>query len=181
MKLIVGLGNPGKPYGETRHNVGFMVVDALLNSSGNSFKKAKGPYQISRDPVLGGEVMVAKPETYMNESGSAVRKMLEDFKISPAQCLVVTDDVNLPLGKLRFRIRGSSGGHHGLESIIAALRTQDFPRLRIGVGLPSSGTDDLSGYVLDVFSDEERKKLMPQIERAKDACFEWIKGNPVHL
>lgn len=181
MKLIVGLGNPGKPYDETRHNVGFMVVDVLLKANGNSFKKAKGPYQINRDPIQGGETMVAKSETYMNESGIAVRKMLEDFKISPAQCLVVTDDVNLPLGKVRFRMRGSSGGHHGLESIIAALGTQDFPRLRIGIGLPDSRGDDLTGHVLGPFSAKEFADLLPQINRAKDACLEWVKGSPITL
>ena len=181
MKLIVGLGNPGKQYEKTRHNVGFLVVDALLKACGTSLKCAKGPYKINRDPIDGGNVAIGRSETYMNESGAPVRQMLEDFKLAPSQCLVVADDVNLPIGKVRFREKGSAGGHHGLESIIAALGTQDFPRLRIGIGLPDSRSDDLSDHVLGPFSTKEIADLAPQIERARDACLEWIKGSRITL
>jgi len=179
VKLIVGLGNPGKQYERTRHNVGSLVIDALLNEYDTSLKRAKGSYQINRDPIQNGDVLLAKPETYMNESGRPVRDMLEDFDVAPSECLIVVDDVNLPLGKIRFRNKGSAGGHHGLESIIAALGTQEFPRLRIGIGLPVASANDLSSHVLGPFTKKEFEALLPQIDRAKEACLKWVKGSRI--
>ena len=176
-KLIVGLGNPGKRYERTRHNAGFLVVDALLQSERNSLKRGNGPYRINRVPFCQGHAMIAKPDLYMNESGQAVRKILDQFQISADQCLVVVDDVNLPVGKIRFRAGGSAGGHHGLESVIKSIGTSEFPRLRIGVGLPDSDVRDLTGHVLGPFSDAEWKLLGAEIERARAACLEWVRGD----
>ena len=179
MKLIVGLGNPGKKYEGTRHNVGFVVLDELICSIGNKWSEGKGPFWVNGQPFENGKVIVAKPATFMNESGKAVKTILKQYKISPDQTLVVIDDVNLPIGKVRFRFRGSSGGHHGLESIMEELKTKNFPRLRVGVS-----TDDLSGqnltdFVLGKFSKEEQAILAPEIDRARDACLEWIKTDAV--
>lgn len=174
MKLIVGLGNPGKKYEGTRHNAGMMVVDALIAFDRNRWTAGKGPFQVSQSPFQNGSAIVTKPTLFMNESGVAVKEMLVQFQISPEACLVVLDDVNLPLGKVRFRLRGSAGGHHGLESIVRVLETQDFPRLRIGVASGDLSGQDLTDYVLGRFTEEEWKALLPQIDRARDACLDWL-------
>ena len=174
MKLIVGLGNPEKKYERTRHNVGFLVIDALVESDRNTLVGGRGPFQINRKPFQGGKVVVAKPTVFMNESGKAVQSLLDHFQITPEDSLIVVDDVNLPLGKIRFRSSGSAGGHHGLESIIQVLGTSRFSRLRIGVGLGDLSGSDLTNYVLSDFSKEEWNALAPEIERAREACLEWI-------
>ncbi|OGW87892.1 MAG: aminoacyl-tRNA hydrolase [Omnitrophica bacterium RIFCSPHIGHO2_02_FULL_46_11] len=176
MKLIVGLGNPGKKYEKTRHNTGFLVIDALIRSDRNKLAAGTGPLQVNQSPFQNGEAVVAKPTVFMNESGQAVRALIEQFHVLPTECLVVVDDVNLPLGKIRFRAQGSAGGQHGLESIIEALGTQDFPRLRIGIGSGDFAGCDLTEYVLGKFSKEERELLLPQLERAREACLEWVKN-----
>lgn len=178
LKLIVGLGNPGKKYERTRHNAGFFVVDSLLDFDRNHWVEGKGPFKMNRTPFRDGHAMVAKPTVFMNESGRAVQVMLDQFHISPEQCLVVVDDVNLPLGKIRFRPRGTAGGHHGLESVVSVLGTGNFPRLRIGVGSGDLSGRDLTDYVLGPFADEEWTALVPQIDRARDACLAWLTGDP---
>ena len=172
MKLIVGLGNSEPKYEHTRHNVGFLVLDALYQ---NKWAKGKGPFQINQVPFRGGEVTLAKPTVYMNESGVSVKALCDHFQVLPSDCLIVVDDVNLPLGKIRFRSIGSSGGHHGLESIISELGTNEFPRLRVGVAVQDLSGQDLTDYVLGRFSKEEWDQLQPQIEKACDACLEWLK------
>ena len=171
MKLIIGLGNPGKKYDRTRHNVGFLVLDALYQKD---WVKGKGPFQINKAPFRGGEVMLAKPTEFMNESGASVKALCEHFQVSPSDCLVVVDDVNFPLGKIRFRTKGSAGGHHGLESIIRELGTSDFPRLRVGVAVGDLSGQDLTNYVLGRFSDEEWAELQPQIKRSAQASLDWL-------
>ncbi len=172
MKLIVGLGNPEPKYERTRHNVGFLVLDALYQ---NKWTKGKGPFQINQVPFQGGEVTLAKPTVYMNESGVSVKALCDCFQVLPSDCLIVVDDVNLPLGKIRFRSSGSSGGHHGLESVIAELGTSEFPRLRVGVAVGDLSGQDLVNYVLGHFSKEEWDQLQPQIKEARDACLKWLK------
>ncbi len=176
MKLIVGLGNPGKKYERTRHNVGLLVVDALIDYDRNKLVAGNGPFQINKEPFQNGHVVVMKPTLFMNESGTSVQAALNQFRVSHEKCLVVVDDVNLPIGKIRFRSKGSAGGHHGLESIIGALGTEDFPRLRIGIGNGDLAGRDLTDFVLGVFSKEEWKLVLPQIDQARDACLEWAKG-----
>ncbi len=174
MKLIVGLGNPGKKYERTRHNVGFLVADALVESEGNQWTKGRGSVQMNKKPFQNGKAVVVKPNLFMNESGLAVREVLEQFNISSENCLVIVDDVNLPVGKIRFRSKGGAGGHHGLESIIGVLGKENFQRLRIGVGSGDLSGQDLTDYVLGGFSKEEWALVLPQIERARDAALDWL-------
>ena len=171
MKLIVGLGNPGREYRETRHNVGFMIVDEIARRHGLSW--AMAPSQVpdafvtkryGADPLL-----LAKPLTYMNRSGDAVAALARYYDIAPADLLIVIDEAALPFGKLRARPRGSAGGHNGLKSIVERLGTQEFPRLRLGVGR-GDGRRDLADHVLATFEPEERTELEPVIARAADAA-----------
>jgi PTH1 family peptidyl-tRNA hydrolase len=167
MKLLVGLGNPGPQYRDTRHNVGFWVIDELARRWGLSTSWRE------RDQVLyakrGNEVMLAKPLTFMNLSGFAVARLLQYFQIAPADMLVIVDDAALPLGRLRARRSGSAGGHNGLKSIIAQLGTEDFPRLRIGVGR-GDGRRDLADHVLSKFEPDERPIIEAATLRAADAA-----------
>jgi PTH1 family peptidyl-tRNA hydrolase len=171
MKLIVGLGNPGREYQKTRHNMGFMVVDEIARRHGIGW--ATGPSQIAE--VLVGKrfgenpLMLAKPLTYMNLSGEAVAGLSRYYDVPAGDVLIVVDEAALPFGKLRARARGSAGGHNGLKSVIERLGTTDFPRLRLGVG---RGDDrrDLSDHVLAKFERDERVELESFIARAADAA-----------
>ncbi|MEW6040190.1 MAG: aminoacyl-tRNA hydrolase [Elusimicrobiota bacterium] len=142
-KLIVGLGNPGKEYKFTFHNIGFMVLDHLAEKHSSEFRKKTGTNShIATISFRGNErVVLAKPLTYVNLSGIAVEQIMLKYGIKPQELLVVVDDFALPLGKLRLRLKGSSGGHNGLESIIGVLKTEEFPRLRVGIGPLPSGMD----------------------------------------
>jgi PTH1 family peptidyl-tRNA hydrolase len=162
-RLVVGLGNPGKEYVETRHNVGFLVVEQIAAKEKASWKKERR-WQV--DWAKAGSVLLCKPLTYMNLSGQAVRAMADFYKIEPAEILVISDDFALPLGKLRFRPGGSAGGHNGLKSVIEHLGTLEFPRLRIGIGAAEGGVVD---HVLGRFALEEREPLAECLARAVDA------------
>jgi PTH1 family peptidyl-tRNA hydrolase len=165
-KLIVGLGNPGKEYEETRHNVGFRVVELLAERHGIALKKHRHQAQYGEGRIGGVAVLLAKPLTYMNNSGAAVAALARYHNLAPADTLVVTDDVNLPLGRLRLRAQGTAGGHNGLKSIIGALGTPDFPRLRIGVGAPESR--GLVDHVLGRFSRAEGEAVAALLAQAAD-------------
>lgn len=178
MKLIVGLGNPGREYRETRHNVGFMVVDALARRHGLDWSMAPAQVpdaQIAKrfpSPAAGAAaepVLLAKPLTYMNRSGDAVAALGRYFDIAPADMLVVVDDVDLPFARLRARARGSAGTHNGLRSLVQRLGTHDFPRLRLGVGRGDTRRD-LADHVLAGFEPAERRQLEEFIDRAADAA-----------
>lgn len=136
MKLIVGLGNIGKEYDETRHNAGFMTIDHFAEKHGFEFNKQKFDALIADGGVNGEKVILAKPTTYMNESGRSVRQIVDFYKLDPEDVLVVHDDMDLPTGRLRLRQKGSAGGHNGIKSIIAHLGTEKFKRLRIGIDHP---------------------------------------------
>ncbi|RPJ53410.1 MAG: aminoacyl-tRNA hydrolase, partial [Acidobacteria bacterium] len=155
MKLIVGLGNPGRRYGGTRHNVGFLVVDELARRRGAGFEAARADALMARIRDLGEGVVLAKPLTFMNVSGVAVGDLARYYRIAIPDLLVVTDDVNLPLGRLRARARGSDGGHNGLRSVVEQLGTDQFARLRVGVGRGDLRRD-LADHVLARFEPEER-------------------------
>jgi len=162
MKLIVGLGNPGKLYANNRHNVGFKCLDLFAREQGISLNQRKGRSQSGMGEVAGGKVVLAKPKTFMNLSGEAVAALVHRYKLSPEDILVVYDDLDLPLGKIRIREKGSSGGHKGLKSIIAHLGTQDFPRIRVGIaplesdaGNPPEKVDAVE-HVLSDFTDREK-------------------------
>ncbi len=154
MRLIVGLGNPGREYLETRHNVGFMLLDRLAARERADFRAEKAwRASVART----GDLFLCKPLTFMNLSGEAVRGLSQFYKIAPADLLVVADDMALPLGKLRLRPGGSAGGHNGLRSIIEHLGTNEFPRLRIGIGAARPG--EAVGYVLGRFAVAEREEV----------------------
>jgi len=136
MKLVVGLGNPGRGYANNRHNLGFMCVNHFARMHNIWFDKKQGKARIGSGKIADNEVVIARPQTYMNQSGEAVSQLVKKFKIGLDDLLVIHDDLDLPLGKLRLRPGGSSGGHKGIESIITKLGSQDFPRLRVGIGRP---------------------------------------------
>ena len=163
-RLLVGLGNPGREYSGTRHNVGFMVLDRLAAASGATFRADK---KWQADAVLANGVWLLKPQTYMNLSGESVSALVRFYQIEPARVLVVLDDMALPLGRLRIRERGSHGGHNGLRSILAHLGTQDVPRLRVGIG--SSDPGEATGHVLGRFAVDERPLVEQSLDRAVEA------------
>jgi peptidyl-tRNA hydrolase, PTH1 family len=167
VKLIVGLGNPGKKYEGTRHNVGFSVIDEAAKRASVAFEAPPGDNVALIARVRSQDLLLAKPMTFMNESGEAVGGLLRYFKIDVADLLVVVDEVQLPLGKLRARARGSAGGHNGLKSVIQYVG-DEFARLRLGVGR-GDARRDLSDHVLARFEKDEADEVARMIERAADA------------
>lgn len=177
MKLIVGLGNPGGQYSETRHNVGFLLLDRLANDLNLDFRaKFQGLFTEVQRP--GEKIYLLKPQTFMNLSGRSVREMAQFYKVSPADIIVVHDDMDLPLGRLRLRNSGSAGGHNGIKSIISELGTEGFWRLKIGVGRPPAGWDS-ARYVLAPFAQEELALLEETLDRGVQAVALWTKGDGV--
>ena len=168
--LLVCLGNPGDKYDGTRHNVGFAVADELGERNNKAIQRLK--FRALTDALdLGGEkALVMKPVTYMNLSGESVRQAADFYKIAPCHVLVVADDVSLPVGKLRLRAGGSAGGHNGLKSIIEHLGTEQFPRVKIGVGEKPHPDYDLADWVLGRFGPEDRKIIAAVVKRAADAA-----------
>lgn len=171
-KLITGLGNPGAEYKKTRHNAGFIVLDYLARTWGAFFKESAYDALLAKTRIGSFDVVLAKPLTYMNLSGKAVRPLFRKYKAKTEDLLIIYDDLDLKLGEIRFRKKGSSGGHHGMASVIEALGREDIPRLKIGIGRPPEGIDPID-YVLSFFSDEEWKiieSLLPLIEEGV-RCF----------
>lgn len=167
IRLLIGLGNPGREYENTRHNAGFMVLDILAAREGLKFKsERKFEGHLAQLP---GGVLLLKPQTYMNLSGRSVQAVCRFFKIEPEELLVIYDDVALPEGRLRLRPGGSAGGHNGMKSIIACLGTDQFPRLRFGVG-GAPGPVSLVNHVLGKFDRERREELDKSLEKAADAA-----------
>jgi PTH1 family peptidyl-tRNA hydrolase len=169
VKLVAGLGNPGRRYSRTRHNLGFVVLDLLAERLKSSFRKKKGDFRQSTAVISGRNVLLIKPTTFMNLSGVAVSQAAEYHGIHPNEILLVCDDVNLPIGKIRIRDRGSDGGHKGLRSTIEELKTDDFPRLRIGIGEPNDPEYPLEAYVLERFTRDERDIVARVMEDAAAA------------
>ncbi|MBU1877907.1 MAG: aminoacyl-tRNA hydrolase [Chloroflexi bacterium] len=165
LKVIVGLGNPGRRYARNRHNVGFCCVDALAQAGGLAFNERKFRAELARGQFDGVKVMLVKPQTYMNLSGEAVAPLLGYYRCTPADLLVIYDDLDLPLGTLRLRPQGSAGGHKGMQSIIQHLKTQEFARLRVGIDRPPEQMDVMD-YVLQSFGPDERAALDTVIPRA---------------
>lgn len=174
MKLIVGLGNPGSNYAGTRHNVGFMALDRLAAAPHVGPFARKFDAEVAEGMEGSEKTLYAKPQTFMNLSGRSVRQLLDFYKIPPADVLVVCDDVNLPLGQLRFRGGGSAGGHNGLKDIERHLGGQDYARLRLGVGAPDPH-QDLADHVLARFKPSEKAAVDELIMDAADAVLLWIK------
>ena len=172
MRLIVGLGNIGKSYEHTRHNVGFAVADALARTHSAHFRVGKFHGDQTVITLDGHRVLLLKPHTLMNLSGEAVVAAARFYKLAPAQILVICDDINLPLGRLRIRARGSDGGHNGLWSVLHRLGSEEFPRIRIGVGAPPPGMD-MVGYVLSRFLTDERPRIAETIQCVAEAAETW--------
>ncbi len=172
MKLVVGLGNPGRRYQATRHNIGFAVADDLARRAAVVFEHSRANALSARVGTGPSSVLLVKPLTMMNLSGEAVAGLAHFFKIDAPDILVVADDVNLPLGRLRLRARGSAGGHNGFKSIIGMLGTDEFPRLRIGVGR-GDPRRELADHVLAMFDKDESPDVEESVARAADAveCF----------
>jgi PTH1 family peptidyl-tRNA hydrolase len=173
MKAIVGLGNPGLKYRGTRHNVGFEVVDYLARSPAASAFRSKFQGQVAELKEDGRQLLLVKPETFMNLSGRGVREVVDFYKLALDDLLVVCDDINLPLGKLRVRTRGSHGGHNGLRNIQEQLSSIDYPRLRIGVDAPELKGDGTVDYVLGRFKPGERDVIEEAIHKAALAALLW--------
>lgn len=167
--LLVCLGNPGDKYENTRHNVGFMVADEVAERQKKPIQRLKFKALTNSLTISGEKVLVMKPVTYMNLSGEAVRQAVDFYKIPPDHVLVVSDDTALPLGRLRIRQKGSAGGHNGLKNIIQHLGTDQFPRLRVGVGEKPHPDYDMADWVLSKFTGEDKKAIDEAVKRAADA------------
>lgn len=179
MKLIVGLGNPGRQYVGTRHNVGFEVVNEVVRRWGTGSGRSKFQGDVFEATVEGERVLLLEPHTFMNVSGTSVLAARDFHKVAPEDLLIVCDDLNLPTGQLRFRASGSSGGQKGMEDIIRRLGTDQIPRLRIGIDRPAAGRD-VSGYVLGKFTAAEQTEIDIAIQKAADGVRDWIKQGLSH-
>lgn len=168
MKMIVGLGNPGKKYEETKHNVGFMVIDQLAKRHGATFKKSVFEAEVADFFVKGEKILLVKPQTFMNESGRAVGPLLTYFGIEDEELVIVYDDLDLAVGKIRLRQKGSAGGHNGIKSIIAHLNTQVFKRVKVGIGRPKNG-QTVVNHVLNRFDKADQPLIMQGVDQAVQA------------
>jgi PTH1 family peptidyl-tRNA hydrolase len=177
MKLIVGLGNPGSEYHNTRHNIGWRVLDAFAAKFRIDLDTHEKNARTGRGRVAGGAVMLAKPLTYMNLSGDAVKLLTNAYAESLQDLIVVYDDVDLPVGRLRIRPGGSSGTHNGMRSIVQSLGSEAFPRLRLGIRGERSEEERLRDYVLDVFTDQEEAIMGRAVDRAVDALVLFARGD----
>ncbi len=169
MKLVIGLGNPGLQYEQTRHNVGFRVVDKLAHKWGWRWSERRGRAILASGTIGTEKVVLAKPLTFMNLSGEAVGELVRWYKLPLEDLLIICDDLDLPVGKVRLRPKGSAGGHHGLENIILHLHTNQFPRLRVGIGRPADSRKDPISYVLSIPPLDERILLDAGEDRAAEA------------
>jgi PTH1 family peptidyl-tRNA hydrolase len=169
--LILGLGNPGEGYAGTRHNAGFRVVREVARRRGVGMDTRECRAVVGRAP--GAPLLLAEPQTYMNRSGYAARCLVERYGVEPPDLLVVYDDVALPLGRLRLRPSGSPGGHRGMESVIGELRSDELPRLRLGIA-PEEPPQDLADFVLQPFAEDEEEAVEEMLQRAADACEAWL-------
>jgi PTH1 family peptidyl-tRNA hydrolase len=174
MKLIVGLGNPGRKYQATRHNVGFAVVQVLARQFGCGTARAQFQGETVEATMAGRRVLLLCPHTYMNRSGPSVAAARNFYKMDNADVLIICDDFNLSLGKLRCRAKGSSGGQKGLQDIVRCLGSEQLPRLRIGIGAPPDGWN-VADYVLSKFRSDEEELIRQAVMRAADAAVDWVR------
>ncbi|WP_316572796.1 aminoacyl-tRNA hydrolase [Neobacillus sp. YIM B06451] len=173
MKLIVGLGNPGRQYADTRHNIGFAVVERLSDKLGIPLDQLKHKGMFGMGHYKGEKVILLMPLTYMNLSGESIRAAMDFYKIGMEDILVIYDDLDLPVGKIRLRQKGSPGGHNGIKSTIAHLGTADFNRIRIGISRPPAGMA-VPDYVLGRFRKEEEPLMADAVEKSAAACEAWL-------
>jgi peptidyl-tRNA hydrolase, PTH1 family len=172
-RIIVGLGNPGKEYARTRHNAGFQTIDRLAEKHGLKFGKMMSRAIIAVGEINGTKVVLVKPQTFMNESGTAVGPIVKFYKTPPAGLLVIYDDLDLAVAQIRMRKFGGAGGHNGMKSIVARVGTENFPRLRIGIGRPPGRMDPVD-YVLEPFSKVELELMQTSYDRAVDGIERWL-------
>lgn len=170
-KVILGIGNPGAQYTQTRHNVGFRVIDRLMRKLNLNFRSSSFKAVIAEGHLSNCKFLLVKPMTYVNLSGESAQAILSWYKLTPSSLFVVCDDFNLPFAKIRIRSGGSSGGHHGLDSIIQHLNTAEFPRLRIGIGNP---IQNAAQHVLSKFTNEEENLLEIAMVTASEAILSWL-------
>jgi PTH1 family peptidyl-tRNA hydrolase len=175
--VVVGLGNPGPQYAATRHNAGARVVELLAERAGGAWKRHKSGCLVADVVLAGRRVALARPTSYMNESGGPVGRLLRWYKVAPAHLVVAHDEIDIPFGDVRIKVGGGTAGHNGLGSLVAHLGTKDFVRVRVGVGRPR-GRADAAGHVLDGFSAAERKELPDLLARAADAAERVVEAGP---
>ena len=176
--LVVFLGNPGPRYEGTRHNAGFLAADAMAKAKGVAINKLRFRALTASIEVDGQKVLLMKPQTYMNLSGEAAAQAAKFYKIPPERVIVVSDETALPIGKLRVRAKGSAGGHNGLKSIIACLGSEQFPRIRIGVGAPPYPDYDMADWVLSTFKNQDAEDMQQAAGRAAEAVECYIRSGP---
>lgn len=175
--IIAGLGNPGKQYELTHHNAGFLCLDMLCNKLGVRCDKVKWQAMVTTAVVNGHNCLLMRPQTFMNSSGNAIKQAADFYKIPPEKIIVLFDDISIPFGTLRIRKKGSAGGHNGIKSIIAQLNSDQFPRIKLGIGERANADDDLKDYVLSRFSKEQCEELKKSFERAVCALELMVDGN----
>ncbi|MBR6880735.1 MAG: aminoacyl-tRNA hydrolase [Clostridiales bacterium] len=176
MWLIAGLGNPGDKYAYNRHNCGFLTAEMIADKTGIRIDRTGYEGTYGKGRYEGREVVILKPKTYMNNSGISVAKAANFFKIKPSHIIIIYDDIDIPTGSIRVRAKGSAGTHNGMKSVIAHLGTQEFPRVRIGMG-PKPEDRPLADYVLSDIPKEERQTVFDSFEAAADAALEYVKEN----
>lgn len=174
MKIIVGLGNPGSEYAHTRHNIGFEVIDQLAAQYHIALSRNKFNALFGKGAIGGEDVLLVKPLTYMNASGEAVGLLIRYYKLPIDDLLVIHDDLDLPVGKIRLRQKGSAGGHNGVKSLIQLLNTQNFDRIKVGIGHPEGSHQAVIHYVLNGFPGEEGVLIGAAIDRASEAAAAWV-------
>ncbi|MCC7438402.1 MAG: aminoacyl-tRNA hydrolase [Armatimonadetes bacterium] len=172
-RILLGLGNPGSRYAATRHNIGWMALDAVAQQIGVELQPGRGDYWEAIGVWRGQQCLLAKPTTYMNNSGEAATQLLERYRRTPADLLVVVDEFQFPVGKIQIKSSGSSGGHNGLESLIYHLGTRNFPRLRCGIGRDFR-PGQMADYVLSPFPAEQQPAVQQMLLQARDAMLDWV-------
>ena len=177
MKLICGLGNPGREYERHRHNIGFQVVEALLPRAGASLNQDKFQARVGQGSLGGERLLFLEPQTYMNLSGRSVAEAARFYKVTVEDILVIHDELDLPFGRLQLKAGGGSGGHNGLKSLVSSLGADSFIRLRFGIGKPEgpNAKERVAGYVLSNFDDGERRQLEDLVAQATDAAELWVR------
>ncbi|NVJ27709.1 MULTISPECIES: aminoacyl-tRNA hydrolase [Myxococcus] len=177
MKLICGLGNPGREYERHRHNIGFMVVEALLARARAELNQEKFAAKVGQGTLAGEKILFVEPQTFMNLSGRSVAEAARFYKVPPEDVLVIHDELDLPLGRLQLKAGGGSGGHNGLKSIVSSLGSEAFIRLRFGIDKPEgpNARERVAGYVLSNFDDGERRQLDELMDRAMDMTECWVR------
>lgn len=174
MKLIVGLGNPGTKYDKTKHNTGFMAIDHYLEKNNLKLDKEKFLGHWTKQKIKGEDVIILEPQTYMNDSGKSIAQVVNFFKIKPEDILVIQDDMDMPVGKIRVRATGKSGGHNGIKSIIALLGTSNFNRLKIGIQHPQK--ESVVSWVLTPFKGEDQKAIEKALDKSDQIIDDFING-----